>query len=257
MISIRGDGPVLRIGHRGAAAIAPENTLRGFEAALEIGVDWIEFDVLDLEDDALVLAHSNDLHEVSHGAHAGFVRTQTLDVLRRFAPEMPTLDEALAFFAARPGVGLHLDLKTHAHGHEIAEALSRHGVADRTFVSSHSWQALREIASHAPAITRGLTYPEDRFGIGKRPVLLPVLGAAVVAMRGALPRRIEGWLARAGASVAVLHQALISRTVVERCHALGVPVIAWTVDDEVRARRLAALGVDGIVSNDPRIFARL
>ena len=245
----------MRIGHRGAAAIAPENTLRGFEAAIEVGVDWIEFDVLDLDDGTLVLAHSNDLHEVSHGAQRGLVRTQTLDVLRLFAPELPTLDEALAFFAERPEVGLHLDLKTYAHGREIAEALGRHGVSERTLVSSHRWQSLVDLAAHAPAVTRGLTYPEDRLGISKRKALLPVLGAAVLTMRSTLPRRIGRWLDRAGASVAVLHQVMVSRAVIERCHGRGVPVIAWTVDDPVRARRLAALGVDGIVSNDPRIFA--
>jgi glycerophosphoryl diester phosphodiesterase len=189
--------------------------------------------------------------------HEGLVRSLTIDALRRFAPELPTLDEALAFFAERPGVGLHLDLKTYAHGREIAEALARHGVAGRTFASSHRWQALRELAEHAPAVTRGLTYPEDRLGISKRPALLPVLGAAVLTMRSTLPRRIERWLGRAGASVAVLHQVMVSRAVVERCHAAGVPVIAWTVDDPVRARRLAALGVDGIVSNDPKILQAL
>ena len=256
-MNLRAEGRVLRIGHKGAAALAPENTLRGFEAAIETGVDWIEFDVLDLDDGTLVLAHSNDLHEVSHGEHAGRVRSLTLDGLRRFAPDLPTLDEALAFFAERPDVGLHLDLKTYAHGREIAEALARHGVAGRTFASSHRWQALRELAAHAPDVTRGLTYPEDRLGISKRRALLPVLGAAVLSMRSTLPRRIERWLDRAGASVAVLHEALVSRAVVERCHAAGVPVIAWTVDDPVRARRLAALGVDGIVSNDPRILEAL
>ena len=65
---LRGDGPLIRVGHRGAAALAPENTLRSFEAALAHGVEAIEFDVLDLVDGPLVVAHSNDLAEVSHGA---------------------------------------------------------------------------------------------------------------------------------------------------------------------------------------------
>ena len=60
---------MLRVGHRGAAALAPENTLRSFEAALACGVDAIEFDVLDLVGGPLVLAHSNDLAEVSHGGN--------------------------------------------------------------------------------------------------------------------------------------------------------------------------------------------
>jgi len=102
----RGDGALLRVGHRGAAALAPENTLRSFEAALACGVDAIEFDVLDLVGGPLVLAHSNDLAEVSHGAAAGWVRERSLDELRELAPELPTLDEALDFLAGRH-VALH------------------------------------------------------------------------------------------------------------------------------------------------------
>jgi len=248
--------PLVKIGHRGAAALAPENTLQSFETAIGAGVDWIEFDVLDLHDGTLVLAHSNDLYEVSHGLHQGLVRSQTLEVLRRFAPDLPTFDEALAFLADR-AVGIHLDLKTEGHGREIADALHRYGVADRTFVSSNRWQSLLEVAAHAPEVTRGLTYPEDRFGLAKRRPLLPLVGAAVLTMRRTLHRRIDRWLHRAGARVAVLNYMLISRRVVEHCHAGGVPVIAWTVDDPVRATRLRALGVDGIVSNDPRIFEHL
>lgn len=252
---IEAGGPLIRIGHRGAAALAPENTLPSFERALEEGVDWIEFDVLDLDDGTLVLAHSDDLNEVSHGSARGAVRALGLEELRVHAPGVPTLDEALAFFAGRPHAGLHLDLKTHAHGAEIAAALRQHGLEERTFVSSHRPASLRDLAAHAPGLTLGLTYPEDRYGVAKRRAFAPVIAAAVPAMRAALPRRIGRWLERAGASVAVLHEALVTRAVVERCHALGAPVIAWTVDDPVRLQGLQALGVDGVVSNDPRIFA--
>jgi glycerophosphoryl diester phosphodiesterase len=234
MITIRRDRPLLRIGHRGAAKLAPANTIASFEAAIAAGVDWIEFDVLDLPDGRLVIAHDRTALEA----------------------EVPSLDDAIDWLAARD-IGLHVDLKTHAHGREVADVLTRHGVLDRTFVSSHNWRALREIAEHAPAVTRGYSYPEDRLGIGKVKPLLPVMGAAVLAMRTALPSRVDRWLRRAGASVAVLHYYFVSRTVIDRCHALGAPVIAWTVDDPKLLRRLAALGVDGVVSNDPRIFEAL
>jgi glycerophosphoryl diester phosphodiesterase len=234
VIEIRGDRPPLRIGHRGAAKLAPANTIASFEAALAAGVDWIEFDVLDLPDGRLVIAHDRTAAEA----------------------DVPSLDDAIDWLAAHD-VGLHVDLKTHAHGREVAEVLARHGVVDRSFVSSHDWRALREIGRHAPAIVRGYSYPEDRLGIGKMKPLLPVMGAAVLAMRAALPSRVARWLRRAGASVAVLHYYFVSRAAIERCHALGAPVIAWTVDDPARLQRLAELGVDGVVSNDPRIFGAL
>ena len=72
MLSLeRRDGRPLCIGHRGAAALAPENTLRSFRAGVEAGADIIEFDVLGLGSGELVVAHSYDLHEVSHGAAGG------------------------------------------------------------------------------------------------------------------------------------------------------------------------------------------
>jgi len=74
----RYDGGFARVGHRGASALAPENTLRALELAVELGCDMLEFDVLDLSDGTLVLAHSDDLREVSHGAAAGRVRGRDL-----------------------------------------------------------------------------------------------------------------------------------------------------------------------------------
>ena len=127
---LRGDGPPIRVGHRGAALLAPENTLAAFEAALAVGVDAIEFDVLDLVGGPLVLAHSNDLHEVSHGVAAGTVRDRSLAELREVAPALPTLDEALAFFADRPEVAVHVDLKLTERLDELAAALERHGLVE-------------------------------------------------------------------------------------------------------------------------------
>ena len=77
------------IGHKGAAALAPENTLAGFRAAVTAGVDLVEFDVLALAGGEIV-AHSEDLHELSHGAEAGVVGSMTLADLRaRFAHSYP------------------------------------------------------------------------------------------------------------------------------------------------------------------------
>ena len=92
----RPPGQFARVGHRGASALAPENTLAALELAVELGCDMLEFDVLDLVDGTLVLAHSGDLREVSHGAARGRVRRRALADLRQVAPGLPTLDEARA-----------------------------------------------------------------------------------------------------------------------------------------------------------------
>ena len=84
---------------------------------------------------------------------------------------------------------------------------------------------------------------------------MPVAGPTLAALRSALPFRIGRLLAQANASVATLQHRIISRAVVARCHARGVAVFVWTVNDPASVARLDALGVDGIITDDPRVFA--
>jgi glycerophosphoryl diester phosphodiesterase len=249
----RRDGRIVRIGHRGAAAIEPENTLRSFERAIALGVDFVEFDVLDLSDGTLVLAHSNDLLEVSHGTQGGRVRPLTLAELRTAAPELPTFEEALDFFATQ-SVGLHVDLKCQIHGAAVAAALGSRGLATRSVVSSFWPRTLRDARRTEPGLAVALTYPEDRYGLARRRPFEPLVLPTVRILGRALPYRLPRWLAALGAPVAMLQYAVISKTVVERCHAHGAAIWAWTVNDPPLLERLDRLGVDGVVSDDPRIF---
>ena len=254
----RSEGEFARVGHRGASALAPENTLRALELAVELGCDMLEFDVLDLQDGTLVLAHSNDLREVSHGAARGSVRRRTLESLRKFAPDLPTLDEALAFCVERlPNVGLQIDLKRRGVESGVVEALHRHEVLDRSWVSGFDARSLRLLAQLEPGLPRSFTLPRDRFGISKRGPLAPVIRGALAAIGSSLPRRLPILLARARAVAATLHYSVASRAAIERAHELGAAVYVWTVDDPKLAERLVRDGADGIITNDPRIFTML
>ena len=254
----REPGRPLRIGHRGAAALAPENTIESLERAVAHGVDVVEIDVLDTHDGELVLAHADDLAEVSHGLAVGRVRPLTLDRLRAVAPALPTLDEALAYVADRaPQIGIQLDLKARGFERQVVRALRRHDLLARAFVTSFHRPTLAELRSLEPALPLGLTYPDDRYGVGSRRAMRPLVTAAALAVRRVLPYRVEGWLARTGAAAAALHWAIVSRAAIERCHARGAAAIAWTVDDPRVADRLIRAGIDGIVTNDPRIFQGL
>jgi glycerophosphoryl diester phosphodiesterase len=254
----RRDGEVLRIGHRGAAALRPENTLRSFRAAVAEGVDLVEFDVLDLPRGPLVLAHSDRLDEVSHGTADGSVRERSLAELREVAPELTTLEEALAFFVDEsPDVGLHVDLKLTTRLDELAVALRRFGLEERTVVSSFHVPSLRTVARDAPAVRIGFTYPEDRYGVSRRPALQPVLRMGLAGLRAATPLVLPRLIGRAGATVLMLQHALVTPRSVARVRTLGAPVLAWTVDDPADLERVVDAGVAGVVTNDPRIFASL
>ena len=231
---LREGEPLLRVGHRGAATLAPENTLEAFEAALAHGVDAIEFDVLDLPGGPLVLGHSR----------------------AELAAEPATLDEGLAFLAAQD-VGVHVDLKLTTRLDEVAAALRRHDLGERAVVSSFHLPSLRAFAAAAPEIPVGFTYPEDRYGVSKRRALRPAIRLGTLALRRAIVARVPAMVARAGASALMLQHAVVSPAAVARAHAAGAAVWAWTVDDPTELARLDAAGVDAVISNDPTIFSGL
>ncbi len=221
----------MRIGHRGAAALAPDNSLAGIEAAATHGVDAVELDVLARPDGTLVLAHGPVL-----------------------PPQAPPLDEALAL-AARFELAVQLDVKLPGLERRVVEALRRHDLLGRSFVSSFSLATLGAFARLEPTLPRSYTYPTDRYGVGGRPLLHPAVRPALAVLRALLPRRLPARLRRVDAAAATLNWAVVTPAVVAACHALGVAVYVWTVNDAALVRSLAEAGADGIISDDPRLLA--
>jgi glycerophosphoryl diester phosphodiesterase len=230
---LRGDGSVLRIGHRGAAALAPPNTIAAVEAALAHGVDLIELDVFGRPDRTLVLGHSR----------------------RELGDEPVTLEDVFAFLAENaPETGLVADVKGAGWEQGLVQALRRHGLVERTLVSTSDVGSLQAFRRIEPGLARSRTYPRARLFLGRRRTHIPVGGPVLAAMRLSLPYRIAGLVEEVGASAVTLKHRVVSSEVVERCHELGVAVLVWTVNDRALFRRLNALGVDGVISDDPRIF---
>jgi glycerophosphoryl diester phosphodiesterase len=133
--------------------------------------------------------------------------------------------------------------------------LQKHGLVDRTVVSSFRSASLRTLHALEPGLRLGLTYPEDRLGVSGRRALAPLVSPTLRAMRAALPRRIAWMLGAAEATAAMLNWQVVSKPVVERCHGLGAAVLAWTVPSQEQVRALDGLGVDGVIADDPRILA--
>jgi glycerophosphoryl diester phosphodiesterase len=227
----RGERGVVRIGHRGAAALAAENSLAAIEAAAAAGVDVVELDVLRRGDGVLVLAHGPAIPD---GA--------------------PLLDDALGL-ADRLGVAVQLDVKIAGNHSAIVDALHRHDLLDRAFVSSYSLSILRAFAAAAPELPRSFTYPEDRLGVSDRPLLRPVVRPALAVLRALAPRRLTRCLRVSGAKAATLNWAVASPAAIAACHASGAAVYVWTVNDAALATTLVASGIDGIITDDPRILA--
>jgi glycerophosphoryl diester phosphodiesterase len=225
---------VKRVGHKGADLVAPGNTFASFEAALEAGVDMIEFDVLRLRDGRLVLAHD----------HA--------DASRR---EPVTLDEGLDHFAgaAYAGVELDVDLKLPGYEREVIDGLTRRGLVDRSLVSSTYLESIDRLGELRPGVRRGWSVPRAKRDYTRSP-LAPGAYALMRLLRAVLPRR-AGTMLRAGRFEAVMaHWFLVSPRLIRSVRQEGGQLYAWTVDDGRRIDRLASLGVDGVITNDPRLF---
>lgn len=242
------------IGHRGAPRRAPENTIAAFRAAVALRVDIVEFDVVAMPRGPLVVAHSDRLEEITHGMAVGRIGDRSLAELRDLAPDLPTLDETLAWFVDEGrAVGLHLDLKLRSRLDEVALAVERHGLADRVVVSAFHSAVLRDVAAASAGIRVGFTYPEDRLGISRRRALWPLVRLGLSTMRATVPVRLERLLRNAGATVVMLNQTLVTSRAVSRAHEIGVPVLTWTVDDPATVVRVVEAGVDGVISNEPEM----
>ncbi len=225
---------MLVIAHRGLPGKAPENSLAGIEAALGLGVDMVEIDVVERAGE-LIVAHSVD--------EAG--------------PESPRLEEALDLFAVRAGpeVGIHLDVKPSGVEAGVVGELRRHTLEGRALVSSTSASVVRAVRGLEPTIATALGYPFDRAGVADRR-LLPeaVLRGALAAMRLALPFRAVRKARAARADVLSLHHLVVSEETVCRCQGRGIAVFAWTVNERDVLDRVLALGVDGVVTDEPALL---
>ena len=227
--------PLKRVGHKGADHVSPGNTLASFEAALEHGVDMIEFDVLRVRDGRLVLAHDYE------------------DSQR---PDALTLAEGLDHFAgeAYAEVELNVDLKLPGYEREVVDGLSARGLSERTVISTHYLASIDLIGELDPAQRRGLSVPRLTSDPTKSAWKRPIALAIAVVVRRVLPLNARRMI-RAGRFEALMCQwRLVSPALVRAVHGAGGQLYVWTVDDGELIAKLSAMGVDGVISNDPRLF---
>jgi glycerophosphoryl diester phosphodiesterase len=233
------DRRLQRVGHKGADLIVPGNTSASFDAALAADVDMIEFDVLREEhSDRLVLAH--DYHDAAGRAPL-------------------TLEQGLDHLASDAFAGIELDVDLKLPGYElrVLDALRERGLVERTLISSFFHESLALIRASEPAVRLGLSVPKVRRDPFRSPLMVPLALAAVQYGRVVLPGRASSAI-RAGVCDALMaHWRLVTPRLVAAIDEAGGELYVWTVDELPRIRALAALGVSGVITNDPRLFAAL
>lgn len=220
------------IGHRGAAALARENSLEAIRAALEAGADGVEVDVRLSSDGVAVLMHDADVSRTTSGSG----RVADLTAAELTALGVPTLSDTLELVPVDRRFILEVKGTPWEAGHdpnepvahEVARVLAS-ASARRVTVSSFNPIALAILRERAPGVSTGVLTPP------------------AFDLRSNLAAVVDGGHAESHVPYEILEE-----TYVAEVHELGRLVLAWTVNDPEEIRRCRDWGVDGVITDDPR-----
>ncbi len=222
----------LVIAHRGSSKAEPENTLAAFRRAREDGADLVELDVRLTVDGALAVVHDPLL-----GDGRVVAETDSFDL----PDHIPLLDAALEVCA---GLVVNVEIKssprepgfdpTRRAADVLVEVLAARGGVDRVIVSSFDLEVIDRVRALAPDLET----------------------AYLVSFIANHAKLVDQLVARRHQGVHPWH-LLVNRRLVARCHAAGLAVRPWTVDDPDRIAKLATLGVDAICTNVPAVAVSL
>jgi len=221
---------MLRIGHRGARAYEPENTLRSFKKALEIGVDAVELDVRKTKDNQLVVIHDADVKKTTNGK--GLVSELTLREIKEFSTEkgekIPTLEEALDFLDKK--AKNLIELKETGIEEKVLSLVRENGLQKNVIIVSFIEEALRKFRELDKEVETGLIY---------------------VTHRNPIKTALE-----LKASYLVSFYKFTHTANVQKAHENGLKVIVWTINEPEEVAEYEKKGVDGIASDKPDILTR-
>ncbi len=252
--------PLIRVAHRGGAALAPENTMAAFKQALEYGVDALELDVHLSRDGRLAVIHDPSLARTTNqpGLVADFTMNelQGFDAAARFfgkafGPQpIPVLEEVLELLARdeHRHVALQLEVKVRDDGSryegteaEVIRLLSAYSMIDRTIILSFNFPALKTIAELEPRLQR-----------------CALIGRAYLAGIGkAGPSAVADEIAALAVEFVGVREDSLSRPLYDALRSKDLRIGAWTVNELPRMKELEQLGVDFITSDRPDLLKEL
>lgn len=234
------EGRPKRVGHKGADALVHGNTAASFDAALAADVDMIEFDVLPERLDG-----SGELR-LAHDFKDARERTPL------------TLDEGLAHLAQPQFAHIQLDVDMKLQGYEqrTVDALRSHGLAERSLISTMEKPSLTLLRKIAPGITIGWSFPRAHRDLtDHRYYRWPAYGA-IIYYRIRLPAMASKAIRDRRVDALMCHWAFVTPRLARAIRGAGGELYIWTVDDAQQIEQFERLGIAGVISNDPRLFAR-
>jgi glycerophosphoryl diester phosphodiesterase len=253
----------LRMGHRGAAAYATENTLSSIQTAISCGVDMVEMDVRRTKDGVLVLAHGPFLKGQGHRLKVSrSTYAQLQQVCLAGGEVAPTLAEALQFINGQ--VRINLDLKVSGLETDTVALIKKLGLENKVMFSASNPHFLKKVKRINPSLYVTLSFPSSfliRFYyIRPFQPLLHYLATRHIAMspvhfvmRQLLPFTLKR-LATSHIDAVIIRAPFISSKLVDVAHRKECKLYAFPVDAAADVAKLRSLGVDGIGSNRPDLL---
>lgn len=232
----------VRIAHRGASGIAPENTLAAFKKAIEIGVDAVELDLHGTADGEVVVIHDASLNRTTN--MSGLIKQTTLEAIKQadagawFNPAfegepVPTLAEALACITD-DAIAL-LEIKDDTIAAAVVEKIREMDLLEFTVIISFHISVLQTVRALEPRIPTGW-----------------LIGSSNGHTH---PIQLCQQLGTLGSSLLNVNHQLITEEFAYEVRRRGIALWSWTVDDIERMRQMRAFGVQGITSNHPERFS--
>ncbi|VEI13747.1 glycerophosphodiester phosphodiesterase [Trueperella bialowiezensis] len=241
-----GGEPVV-LAHRGGSNEAPENSIEAFRAMHELGFYHIETDCQLTADGRVVVFHDPFLDRVTDAS--GLISDWTWDDLQHVQDHsgnrIVLLDELLEEF---PDFVLNVDAKTGEVAAPMAQVISRHNAVDRVSLASFSERRLRRLRRMLPGV---------RSSMGTMAIArIVVASKAPRALRRLVVHKLPG-PAQGVEAVQVpeffKEIEVVNERFVALAHSLGLAVHVWTVNEEADMRKLLALGVDGLITDEPSL----
>ena len=219
-------------GHRGAAGLEPENTLRSIQKAIDLGVDRVEIDVRVTRDGHLVVIHDETVDRTTDGH--GYVKDLTFSELRRLdagkGEKIPTLEEALRL--TRGKVTLQIELKAPEATEPTVHLIEREKAEREVIITSFMHELLSRVHELNPALRTGALFFDVKGDICRK--ALDVHSEAIH-----------------------VYYRNVDSELVEEAHRRGLKISVWNPDEAEEMKKMISLNVDVIGTNRPDLLLNL
>ena len=225
---------ILIIGHRGANSIAPENTLKSFQKAIDLGADYIEFDIHQSKDGEIVIMHDANTYAIT--GNKGLIKKMTLTELKKLdcgeGERIPTLLELIRI--AKGKIGLQIEIKAKNLAENLVKILRKEDLVETSIISSFLHDELLKLQKIEPKLKLATLEPIITGWSKNWEYHSEILNKAIDNNYFAIQPRYN----------------LVNQELINHAHKNNIKVNIWTVNSKAAMKKFIQMGVDGIITDN-------